>query len=88
VNYLFDDIFFHHRQFFNWEQSSGTSQLSIENRQFLFDLAYGFRPRKYSPIDTEKVILDEEQEVTEMLFIQQGIIGIGFYHMMQGLTKK
>jgi hypothetical protein len=32
--------------------------------------------------------LDEEDEVTNMYFIQEGIVGIGYYLMTQGLSSK
>jgi hypothetical protein len=32
--------------------------------------------------------LDEENEVTDMYFIQEGVVGIGYYMMSQGLSKK
>jgi hypothetical protein len=32
--------------------------------------------------------LDEEDEVTNMYFIQEGVVGIGYYLMTQGLSSK
>ena len=34
------------------------------------------------------MILDEENEVTDMYFIHAGVDGIGYYMMSQGLSKK
>lgn len=95
VHYLFDDIFFHHRLFFAWQdtvdgedagaqrnQLGSASQFNHVDRQFLYDIAFGFKPRKYGTAEHEKLLLDEEQEVNEILFIQQGIVGVGFYHML------
>jgi hypothetical protein len=58
------------------------------NPNFLYDLGFGLRPRKYDKNDEEKLILDEEDEVREMYFIESGIVGIGFYLLTQGLSKK
>tara|TARA_B110000285_G_C15112535_1_gene612012 strand:+ start:1526 stop:2086 length:561 start_codon:yes stop_codon:yes gene_type:complete len=54
----------------------------------LYDVSFGLRPRKYDRSEEERLILDEEDEVSEMYFIQEGIIGIGYYLMTQGLSKK
>lgn len=34
------------------------------------------------------LILDEENEVTDMYFIQEGCVGIGYYLLSQGLSKQ
>lgn len=44
-------------------------------------MSFGLRPRKYDRSEEERLILDEEDEVSEMYFIQEGIIGIGYYLM-------
>ena len=38
--------------------------------------------------DDDKIIYDEEDEVSEMYFITEGIIGIGFSLMANGLTNE
>jgi len=38
--------------------------------------------------DEDNLILDEEDEVHQMYFIQEGTVGIGFYMMTQGLSQK
>lgn len=79
-HYLFDDIFYRFRLFFNTQEN--------KDSKFLYDVAFGLRPRKYDNSEEERLILDEEDEVSEMYFVQEGIIGIGFYLMTQGLSKK
>ena len=46
------------------------------------------RPAKFDNTAHEQLILDEENEVTEIFFINEGIVGIGYYMMSQGLSKK
>jgi len=74
VHYLFDDIFFNFRFFFNPQK--------YKDSKFLYDVAFGLKPRHFSEKDEENVIYDEEEEVLEMYFIQSGEIQIG-YHMYQ-----
>ena len=50
--------------------------------KFLYDVAFGLKPRHFSEKEDENVIYDEEEEVLEMYFITQGQVGIG-YHMYQ-----
>jgi hypothetical protein len=35
----------------------------------LYDVSFGLRPRKYDRSEEERLILDEEDEVSEMYFI-------------------
>ena len=79
VQYLFDDIIFKHREFFN----------THENRKskFLYDICFGFKPQKFDMYESMNLILDEENEVTDMYFIQEGCVGIGYYLLSQGLSK-
>lgn len=51
---------------------------SIKNKQLLSDISYGFLPRHFSLVDDDKVIYDENQEISELYFILDGFIGIGF----------
>ena len=61
VHYLFDDIIYKYRYFFH----------SSENKdsKFLYDICFGLRPQKFDSTVDDKLILDEEQEVTDMYFI-------------------
>ena len=45
-------------------------------------------PRRFDPNDeNDKVIYDEEEEVTEMYFFTEGVIGIGFSLVTNGLMN-
>jgi len=72
-NYLFDDIIYNHRFFFNTQEN--------KNSKFLYDVCFGLQPAKFDTSENDKLILDEEDEVTNMYFIQEGIVGIGYYLM-------
>jgi len=78
LNYMFDDIIYNHRFFFNME-----ANLAL---YFIEDVCYGFKPAFYQA-DEDSLILDEEEDVTNMLFIKEGEVGIGYYAMTQGLSK-
>lgn len=60
-NYLFDDIIYNHRFFFNTAEN--------KNSKFLYDVCFGLRPAKFDTSDYDKLVLDEEDEVTNMYFI-------------------
>ena len=53
-----------------------------EGTKFLYDIAFGIKPRHFSAGEEENVIYDEEDEVLEMYFITSGSIGVG-YHLYQ-----
>lgn len=56
--------------------------------KFLYDIAFGFMPRKFECLHEEdKIIYDEEEEVPEMYFITEGIVGIGFSLISNGYIK-
>tara|TARA_B110000285_G_C14736612_1_gene428860 strand:+ start:309 stop:542 length:234 start_codon:yes stop_codon:yes gene_type:complete len=38
-------------------------------------------PRKFEPTDLDRIIYDEEEDVSELYFVTQGIVGIGFSHV-------
>ena len=80
TEYLFDDIIFKHRFFFNTDQN--------RNSKFLYDVCFGFKPQKFDQQESVNLIIDEENEVTDMYFIQEGCIGIGYYLLSQGLSTK
>ena len=81
IHYLFDDIISRYRYFFN----------TVENQDsfFLFDVCFGLKPVKFKfdEKDDDSLILDEENEVSDMYFIQSGTVGIGYYLMTQGLSN-
>ncbi|CAI2386506.1 unnamed protein product [Moneuplotes crassus] len=67
TNYLFQDIFYKFKEFFNTYEN-------IESK-FLYDVSFGFMPRKF---DENELIYDEESEVPEVYFIMEGTVGVGF----------
>lgn len=67
TNYLFQDVFYKFKEFFNTYEN-------IESK-FLYDVAFGFMPRHF---DEEETIYDEEDEVPEIYFIMEGTIGVGY----------
>ena len=44
-------------------------------------------PAKFGITNDDRLILDEEDEVSDMYFIQKGVVGIGYYLMAQGLSN-
>jgi hypothetical protein len=72
VHYLFDDVFYNFRFFFNPQKN--------KDSKFLRDIAFGLKPRAFSDNENEdSVIYDEEAEVLEMYFILSGTVGVGFH---------
>jgi hypothetical protein len=71
IHYLFDDIFYKFRFFFNFQE--------YKDHKFLYDISFGLKPRKFEANDDEKLIYDEEDEVSEMYLILEGTVGIGYY---------
>ena len=64
-DFIFADIFTQYNRFFKNE--------FLKEKEFLFDLAMGFLPRRFdhtNPVD--KIIYEEDQEVSEMYFILHG----------------
>ena len=80
IHYLFDDIIYGYRNFFRSNEN--------KNSKFLYDICFGLIPQNFNFTDHDKLILDEEHEVTHMYFIQEGTVGIGYYLMTQGLSIK
>lgn len=79
-NYLFNDIFRSFRRFFELNTHCQMCLLS--------DITYGFQPRIFQPYDDDKIIYDENQEVAELYFIQEGFIGIGFSLVSHGINNR
>jgi hypothetical protein len=50
----------------------------MRDTQFIYDIAFGFMPRTFMTNDVDRLIYDEEDAVTEMYFITEGIVGVGF----------
>ena len=79
--YLFSDVFKTFKRFFNVESMN-------DSHTFLYDCAFGFMHRKFEPTAEDKIIYDEEEEVLEMYFVTEGIIGIGFSLIANGFLDK
>jgi hypothetical protein len=77
LHYLFDDIIFRFRTFFMPRSHSGR----VFDENFLFEVSFGLRPDKFDIQSDDKLILDEEDEVTDMHFVLEGKVGIGYYLM-------
>ena len=71
MHYLFDDVFYNFRFFFNPQKYKDT--------KFLYDVAFGLKPRQFMEQEDGFVIYDEEEEVIEMYFVVSGTIGIGYH---------
>jgi hypothetical protein len=80
LHFLFDDVFYNFRFFFN--------PMKYKESLFLYDVAFGLMPRHFThEKEDESIILDEEEEVTEMYFIVSGQVGVGFHLYNQPLEK-
>ena len=79
--YLFSDIFKQFKRFFNVDSKQDT-------HTFLYDCAFGFMPRKFEPTEEDQIIYDEEDEVLEMYFVTEGVVGIGFNLIANGVIDK
>jgi hypothetical protein len=72
VHYLFDDVFYNFRFFFNPQKN--------KDSKFLRDIAFGLKPRAFTDNENgDSIIYDEEAEVLEMYFITSGTVGVGFH---------
>lgn len=80
TDYLFKDIFFKFRHFFHSKE--------YRDSKFLYDISFGFMPRRFDTSDEDWIIYDEEDEVPEMYFVLSGSIGIGYSLVSGGLSKK
>ena len=74
VHYLFDDVFYNFRLFFNPIQN--------KDSKFLYDVSFGLKPRHFSKNEDECIIYDEEEQILEMYFIMSGTVGIGYQLFM------
>jgi len=79
IHYLYDDIFYNFRTFF---------QPSPADSKFLYTVAFGLKPRKFFAKKDENIIYEEEEEVSEMYFIINGDVGIGYTIYMTPMDSK
>mmetsp|Transcript_18712 Transcript_18712/g.28685 ORF Transcript_18712/g.28685 Transcript_18712/m.28685 type:complete len:140 (+) Transcript_18712:1571-1990(+) len=71
TNFVFFDILRSFQRFFTGPMHN--------DQVFLYEVVIGLMPRKFDSADTsDRVIYEEEQEVSEMYFITKGFIGTGF----------
>jgi potassium voltage-gated channel Eag-related subfamily H protein 8 len=70
IEYLFDDIFHQFRGFLKMKDFK-----DAKDRDFYYELAFEFLPRKYEKND---VIISQGEDVQEIYFIIQGELKIGF----------
>ena len=80
TNYLFEDIFYKFRMFFHTNEN--------RDSRFLYDVSFGFMPRRFETTDDDKIIYDEEEEVPEMYFIVDGMVGVGYNLLSNGVSKR
>lgn len=81
LHYLFDDIIYRFRAFFQTQEKG--------NQRFLYDICFGLKPAKFDPnIEEDSLILNEEDEVSEMYFILEGSICIRYYLMTKEQNNK
>lgn len=78
--YLFSDIFEKFKRFFNVD--------TVRESKFLFEVTFGFMPRKFEPTEEDKIIYDEEEDVTELYFFTEGFVGIGFTLVANGISSQ
>jgi hypothetical protein len=77
IVYLFSDVYREYSRFFNVDLP--------EENNFLYDISFGFMPRKFEPTEEDRIIYDEEEEVSEMYFISEGSIEIAFSLIGKGM---
>ena len=78
--FLFKDIFDSFKGFFTPEV--------MNDKFFLYHFAKGLMPRKFDASDgLDRIIYDEGQEVAEMYFVKQGVMGYGINVAPEKLTK-
>jgi len=80
TQYLFTDLFKLFKKFFIVSSDS--------DERFLYDIAFGFMPRMFEATEEDQIIYDEEEEVPEMYFMTEGVVGIGFSLVANGILNK
>ena len=77
---MFSDVFNQFQRFF--------SVTSVKDTKFLYTCALGFMPRRFDDTNEDRIIYKEEEEVKEIYFFSEGIIGVGFGLVVNGLNEK
>ena len=72
VDYMFKDIFVRYKRFFN--------EGIMKEKEMLYDFSMGFQPRMFNGSESfdSSIIYEENQEVSEMYFVYEGVVTIGF----------
>ena len=53
----------------------------LQDSAFMYDISLGFLPRHFDGSDpVDRIIYDEDQEVSELYFVVKGFIGYGFQY--------
>jgi hypothetical protein len=61
TEYLFRDIFNKFKRFFHTKEN--------KDSKIIYDMSFGFMPRRFDITEDDKIIYDEEDEVAEMYFV-------------------
>lgn len=64
TNYLFEDVFWHFRMFFDTKK--------YKDHKFLYEVAFHFMPRKFENTEIDSLIYAPDDDVPEMYFIMSG----------------
>lgn len=76
IDYMFIDVVKSNQRFF-------APVVNLKNEDFIYSCCIGLIPRNYDDTDDDsKIIFMEDQEVNEIFFILEGVIGIGFSKLM------
>ena len=68
---MFPDIFDQNKRFFKPE--------FMTDDEFIYEVSLGFMPRFFRADDqSDKIICEEDQEVSEVYFVTHGFIGFGY----------
>lgn len=85
IHYLFDDVFYNFREFFCHIPAKGKKFAPTpRDSKFLYEVAFGLKPRKFHAKNDEDLIYEEEEEVAEMYFITSGEVAVGFSTYLAG----
>ena len=76
VNYTFDDIFGAFSGFFSTKGQDNDSQ--DNDKQLLYRMAFGLMPRIFTDCPSSNIIHDEGSNVSEVVFIMEGRVSVGF----------
>lgn len=68
---MFPDIFDLNKNFFKQE--------FMADSEFVYEISLGFLPRRFCDDDpVDKIICEEDSEISEMYFVIKGFVGFGY----------